>query len=394
MNIFINSLKKDELIKAMQYLKNFVPNAIMPYIEVNMEEYCSETRKLTVMFASLGVDLSSAKTQEGMDKIQKIVTTIQKVVYRMEGSLNKLVMDDKGSTLICIWGLPPMAHEDDATRAVLAAQMIRSKLKSPDINCWCCIGISTGTVFSGVVGTSGSRKEFSVLGDVVNVSARIMGWSKKEKGKILVSYDTMRESSPFLEFKYSEHCRFKGKSVSLPIYEPFDPEDQHHESADVYLNPFKYLKLYSNPFLIDRDNKYQNEYYRVYGRSIDIETAIGDILEFVNDLDYSMMLSIIGESGSGKTLLARSIINELQSTPKIKNDWANKEKIIILASTLNPTSEKLFLNIWIPILRAMLDILQVRTNLKKEVILSQMYDKNEDIEDSKTSLLTYRNFHP
>ena len=72
----------------------------MPYIEVNMEEYCGETRKLTIMFASLGVDLSSAKTQEGMDKIQKIVTTIQKVVYRMEGSMNKLVMDDKGSTLI------------------------------------------------------------------------------------------------------------------------------------------------------------------------------------------------------------------------------------------------------------------------------------------------------
>lgn len=99
-NIFIKSLEKDELIKAMQYLKNFVPNAIMPYIEVNMEEYGNETRKLTVMFASLGVDLSSAKSPEGMDKIQKIVTTIQKIVYRMEGSLNKLVMDDKGSTLI------------------------------------------------------------------------------------------------------------------------------------------------------------------------------------------------------------------------------------------------------------------------------------------------------
>lgn len=84
----------------MQHLKNFVPNAIIPYIEVNNETYAGETRKLTVMFASLDVDLSSAQTQEGMDKIQKIVTTIQKTVYRMEGSLNKLVMDDKGSTLI------------------------------------------------------------------------------------------------------------------------------------------------------------------------------------------------------------------------------------------------------------------------------------------------------
>ncbi|CAI2376171.1 unnamed protein product [Moneuplotes crassus] len=380
-NIFINSLKKDELIKAMQYLKNFVPNAIMPYIEVNMEEYCGETRKLTVMFASLGVDLSSAKTKEGMDKIQKIVTTIQKVVYRMEGSLNKLVMDDKGSTLICVWGLPPMAHEDDATRAVLAAQMIRSKLRSPDINCWCCIGISTGVVFSGVVGTSGSRKEFSVLGDVVNVSARIMGWSKKEKGKIFVGFQTMREASPFLDFQYVEHCRFKGKSVSLPIYEPMDPEEYDHGSPENYMDPFKYLKLYSNPFLIDRNNKYQKEYCKIYGRANDIETAISDILEFVNDLEYSVMISIYGESGCGKTLFARSLIDKLRNTPKLKSDWANKEKIIILASTVTSTTEKLFLNIWIPILRAMLDILQSRRNMKKEVILSKMYENNEDIEN-------------
>ena len=128
-SVIINSIEKEELVNAMQHLKNFVPNAIMPYIEVDQENFGGETRKLTVMFASLGVDLSSAKTFEGMNKIQKIVTTIQKTVYKMEGSLNKLVMDDKGSTLICIWGLPPMAHEDDATRAVLAAQMIRKELK-------------------------------------------------------------------------------------------------------------------------------------------------------------------------------------------------------------------------------------------------------------------------
>ena len=46
-------------------------------------------------------------------------------------------------------------------------------------NTWCNVGIATGDVFSGVVGTSGSRKEFSVLGDTVNLAARIMFWPKK-----------------------------------------------------------------------------------------------------------------------------------------------------------------------------------------------------------------------
>ena len=53
-------------------------------------------------------------------------------------------------------------------------------------NTWLNVGIATGDVFSGVVGTSGSRKEFSVLGDTVNLAARIMFWPKKfgQTGKI------------------------------------------------------------------------------------------------------------------------------------------------------------------------------------------------------------------
>ena len=115
------------------------------------------------MFASLGIDLSSASSAEGLELIQNTVITIQKCVYALEGSLNKLVMDDKGSTLICVWGLSPLAHHDDAARAVLCALSMRKKLKMVN-GCKCNIGISTGVVFSGVVGTSGSRREFSVIG--------------------------------------------------------------------------------------------------------------------------------------------------------------------------------------------------------------------------------------
>ena len=63
-------------------------------------------------------------------------------------------------------------------------------------NTWCNVGIATGDVFSGVVGTSGSRKEFSVLGDVVNLAARIMFWPLKFKktGKINCCMRTKNEA--------------------------------------------------------------------------------------------------------------------------------------------------------------------------------------------------------
>jgi class 3 adenylate cyclase len=96
----------------------------------------------------------------------------------MKGSLNKLVMDDKGSTLICVWGLCPMAHTDDAQRAIFTAMNMRRELMKIE-NTTVNVGIATGDVFSGVVGTSGSRKEFSTLGDTVNLAARIMFYPKK-----------------------------------------------------------------------------------------------------------------------------------------------------------------------------------------------------------------------
>lgn len=71
-----NLIQADNQSRIQGKLRACVPAAIMPYLELGYEQYGSETRRLTVMFASLGIDLSSARTKEGMDKIQKIVTTV------------------------------------------------------------------------------------------------------------------------------------------------------------------------------------------------------------------------------------------------------------------------------------------------------------------------------
>lgn len=49
------------------------------------------------------------------------MVAVQESVYEYEGSINKFLMDDKGSTLVAVYGLPPVGHADDPTRGVLAA---------------------------------------------------------------------------------------------------------------------------------------------------------------------------------------------------------------------------------------------------------------------------------
>ena len=111
-------------------------------------------------------------------------------------------MDDKGSTMICIWGLLPFAHYNDAQRALLTGFNIikaLSKIKGT----YCNIGVSSGECFTGVTGTSGSRKEFSVLGDIVNLAARIMGYMKgKKKNQVLCDLNTRMLSANTFEFIY------------------------------------------------------------------------------------------------------------------------------------------------------------------------------------------------
>ena len=61
------------------------------------------------------------------------------------------------------------------------------------IDCSCVCGITTGRVFSGIVGTSGARREFSILGDKVNLAARLMGYAiKKKKWQIVCGPDTVK----------------------------------------------------------------------------------------------------------------------------------------------------------------------------------------------------------
>lgn len=111
-------------------------------------------------------------------------------------------MDDKGSTLIVIFGLPPFAHHDDASRAIFAGFNMIKALSKID-NTYCNVGIASGECFSGIVGGSGSRKEFSVLGDIVNLAARIMGSLSKKRNQIVCDLNTRMMAANNFQFIYA-----------------------------------------------------------------------------------------------------------------------------------------------------------------------------------------------
>ena len=47
-------------------ISQYIPAALVPYIEIDCEKWSAELRKLTIMFLNIGVDLSDANTDEGL----------------------------------------------------------------------------------------------------------------------------------------------------------------------------------------------------------------------------------------------------------------------------------------------------------------------------------------
>ena len=160
--IMRTQFNNDKLRDKLPILKSYVPAAVVKYLDLEKESWCKEIRMLGIMFLNLKVDLSQTRTDEGIQRIQTIVKTVQRCVYRTRGGLNKFLMDDKGSVMLICWGLPPLSAHDDHIRSVYTGLTLINELKK--FGCGAYIGITTGSCFTGVCGTIGGRREYSLLG--------------------------------------------------------------------------------------------------------------------------------------------------------------------------------------------------------------------------------------
>ncbi|CAM9507822.1 unnamed protein product, partial [Phaeothamnion confervicola] len=195
-------------------LMGYIPGAVLKSLQrdsrVEDEFWNNEVRRATVLFVNLGMQdhhlLAAARYDEAMNEMHQVMVAVQESVYEYEGSINKFLMDDKGSTLVAVFGLPPVAHADDPVRGVLAALRLCERLF--DQRYTGSVGITTGEAFCGVVGSK-TRREYTVLGDTVNLAARLMQRATTEEGGVLCDLNTKRACAGLLQFKPRGDFRVK-----------------------------------------------------------------------------------------------------------------------------------------------------------------------------------------
>ncbi len=263
--------------KVATTLRGYIPGAISSILESGHGDMLAELKPMTVCFLGFsGIDYH-ADPNAG-PRLSEFMRDAQKMIYHYEGSLNKLAVGDKGSVLLVLFGAPPFFHEDDEVRGVACASALLKV--AARYNLQARIGLTTGTLFAGPLGAP-QRREYSVIGDMVNLAARLM--QKAEPGEVWVDQSVQSKTVRFFEYEDLGSVQVKGKTEPRHVYKALGEKDQE-ELVIGY--------LLSNQELTGRE------------KELEIFDALADKVY----KQQGQVLLLSGEAGVGKSRLAAEIV--------------------------------------------------------------------------------------
>ncbi len=225
-------------INQIEALSPYLPNELVERIVLHAKKRKieSEYRATTVIFCNFtGPEaLLTLWGEKGISRVTALLAayfnSIHDIVNHYGGIISRIDPYAKGTKLLILFGAPVM-HEDDPTRAVNAALAMNTQLDAlnqrwtrkfrrhlPDnFNLPLIqhrIGITQGLTFAGQVGSS-TRHEYTVMGDDVNLSARLM--AAATWGQILISQRVRDAVNGYFFETRLQPIMVKGKSKPIPI---------------------------------------------------------------------------------------------------------------------------------------------------------------------------------
>lgn len=175
-----------------------------------MGEFLTELRPTVALFVRFsGIDYDTDPQAES--KLNDYIQAVQRILARYDSYMLQLTIGDKGSNFYVSFGAP-LAHEDDAIRAVAAALEIRDLQMDfiTDVQ----IGVSQGLTRTGACGGM-YRRTYSALGDAVNMAARLM--QNALPGQVLVNQNVHKPTADNFTWEGLPPLRVKGKSQPVAV---------------------------------------------------------------------------------------------------------------------------------------------------------------------------------
>ncbi len=251
-----------------------------------------ERKVVTVLFCDLvGFTAASevADPEEVRARLRPYHDLLRERIEAFGGTVEKFV----GDAVMAVFGAP-VAHEDDAERAIRAGLGILERLEElndsePGLSLTVRIGINTGEALVALDARPESGEGF-VTGDVVNTASRIE--SAAPVGGVAVGEATYRSTKPIFEWAELEPAELKGKAEPVALWQPLAARARL--GADV-------IRHLSTPLV---------------GRKLDVLQLRTAFEKAVREPSVQLV-TVVGEPGVGKSRLVAELGAHVDSLPNL-----------------------------------------------------------------------------
>ncbi|KAJ3144137.1 hypothetical protein HK101_002787 [Irineochytrium annulatum] len=209
------------------------------------------SKRNTGLFAGCGVAASVAV--EGA--VQRVILCFLAALKKFEGVFQQYSVDDKGQTLLAIFGLPPFTHVNNSDQCIQSmkhfARNLREEFQEPvDL----AISVATGDLLFTTIGTD-FRSEAGLLGEVVIIAARLLATAVINRVLVMdeLTYECVKLSNETIDLGI---VKAKGRVNGVHAYGlNLIPQNDGGESAeDVYFGYERETAVIFNRFTCWRDN--------------------------------------------------------------------------------------------------------------------------------------------
>ncbi|WP_428939716.1 adenylate/guanylate cyclase domain-containing protein [Fontivita pretiosa] len=162
-------------------------------------------------FTALGERLEPEKLVEVLNRF---LGASADIVKELNGYLDKFV----GDGVVAFWG-PPVEqnHALAACRAALRVVELARQFTDPPLRVR--IGIATGPAIVGIIGSPRSKKNYTAMGDVVNVASRLEGVNKELGTQILIDAATAQALDGAIETRSAGVVQVRGREQAVEVFE-------------------------------------------------------------------------------------------------------------------------------------------------------------------------------
>lgn len=196
-------------------IRRFIPRVLAERTEAGHTGWLAEFRTVTVVDVSLPAVADVSEVNAG--RLRAAIQELARAIQPMGCAIWDVVDSDKGLVVRVAFGLPPYARENNAVWAVQAAWQIGLAFSLPGQGCG--IGIATGRVFCGIVGTE-RRREYLSTGPVMSLAARLMQAAGRD---ILCDEQTIRAAREHFAFGDAEPITLKGFEGPIAVHRLIEP---------------------------------------------------------------------------------------------------------------------------------------------------------------------------